>query len=160
MAPRMSEVKTEAQLFSIFSLEQMSGAEELYKVGRCLDLLYPDELDRAELREEVLEELRAPPALHRPQEPVGRVLERHVEVLDDLRLARDHVDERVRHVFHVVKKGETLVKLDTEKLTEQIKELELDQPGATIAMDTAVAELAKKYAALEHEAKGPGGRGP
>jgi HlyD family secretion protein len=41
-----------------------------------------------------------------------------------------------------VKKGETLVKLDTEKLVEQIKELEQDQPGAVIALDTAVAELA------------------
>ena len=41
-----------------------------------------------------------------------------------------------------VKKGETLVKLDTEKLVEQIKELELDQPAAVIALDTAVSELA------------------
>ena len=41
-----------------------------------------------------------------------------------------------------VKKGDTLVKLDTEKLLEQIKELELDLPVATIALDTTVAELA------------------
>ena len=41
-----------------------------------------------------------------------------------------------------VKKGETLVKLDTEKLVEQIKELELEQPAAAIALDTAQAELA------------------
>ncbi len=41
-----------------------------------------------------------------------------------------------------VKKGEPLVKLDTEKLLEQIKELEQEQPAATIALDTAVAELA------------------
>jgi len=41
-----------------------------------------------------------------------------------------------------VKKGDILVKLDTEKLLEQVKEQELDQPAATIALDTAVAELA------------------
>ena len=41
-----------------------------------------------------------------------------------------------------VKKGDTLVKLDTEKLVEQIKEQEQDAPGAVIAMETAVAELA------------------
>lgn len=41
-----------------------------------------------------------------------------------------------------VKKGDTLVKLDTEKLLEQIKEQEQDQPAATIALDTAIAELA------------------
>ena len=41
-----------------------------------------------------------------------------------------------------VKKGDTLVKLDTEKLLEQIKELEQDQPTAAVALDTTVAELA------------------
>ena len=40
-----------------------------------------------------------------------------------------------------VKKGQTLVKLDTEKLVEQIKEQELDAPAAVIALETAVAEL-------------------
>jgi len=41
-----------------------------------------------------------------------------------------------------VKKGETLVKFDTEKLVEQIRETEQDAPGAVIALDLAVAELA------------------
>ncbi len=41
-----------------------------------------------------------------------------------------------------VKKGQTLVKLDTEKLAEQIKEQEQDAPASIIALETAVAELA------------------
>ena len=41
-----------------------------------------------------------------------------------------------------VKRGETLVKLDTEKIAEQIKEQEQDAPAAVIALETAVAELA------------------
>ncbi|MEY2411015.1 MAG: HlyD family secretion protein [Verrucomicrobiota bacterium] len=41
-----------------------------------------------------------------------------------------------------VKKGERLVKIDTEKLLEQIKEQEQDAPGTVIALETAVAELA------------------
>lgn len=41
-----------------------------------------------------------------------------------------------------VKRGETLVKIDTEKLVEQIKETEQDAPAAAIALDLAVAELA------------------
>lgn len=41
-----------------------------------------------------------------------------------------------------VKKGDTLVKLDTEKLVEQIREQEQDAPAAVIALETAVAELA------------------
>lgn len=42
---------------SIFSQEQLSGAEELDKAGECLDWLYPDDLDRAILREGQVEEL-------------------------------------------------------------------------------------------------------
>ncbi len=41
-----------------------------------------------------------------------------------------------------VKKGDTLVKLDTEKLVEQIREQEQDAPATVIALETAVAELA------------------
>lgn len=40
-----------------------------------------------------------------------------------------------------VRKGETLVKLDLEKIAEQLKELELDAPAARITLDTSVAEL-------------------
>jgi len=41
-----------------------------------------------------------------------------------------------------VRKGDMLVKLDTEKLQEQIKELELDAPTAAITLETTQAELA------------------
>ncbi len=41
----------------IFSGEKMSGAEELEEVGDCLDWLYPDDLDRAVLRDREVEEL-------------------------------------------------------------------------------------------------------
>ena len=37
--------------------EKMSGRDELHKVGRCLDWLYPDELDRAVLRDAEVREL-------------------------------------------------------------------------------------------------------
>lgn len=37
--------------------EKPDGATELRKVGRCLDWLYPDELDRAHLREREVDEL-------------------------------------------------------------------------------------------------------
>jgi HlyD family secretion protein len=40
-----------------------------------------------------------------------------------------------------VKKGDSLVKIDTEKLKEQIDELEQDRPGAKIALELAEAEL-------------------
>lgn len=41
-----------------------------------------------------------------------------------------------------VKKGDTLVKLDLEKITESIKEQEQDAPAAVITLETTVAELA------------------
>ena len=44
-----------------------------------------------------------------------------------------------------VKKGDVLVKLDTEKLVEQIRELELAQPGAELALKIAEEE----FSALE-----------
>src|SRR5207244_9488546 len=40
-----------------------------------------------------------------------------------------------------VKKGDTLVKLDLEKLKDQIEELERDRPAATLAYELASAEL-------------------
>ena len=40
-----------------------------------------------------------------------------------------------------VKRGDVLVKLDTEKLKEQIEDSEKDQPAATLALELAVAEL-------------------
>ncbi len=40
-----------------------------------------------------------------------------------------------------VKKGDLLVKLDTEKVKEQIEELEQDQPAASVALELAVADL-------------------
>ena len=48
--------------------------------------------------------------------------------------------EAVPHGIRV-KKGDVLVKLDTEKLKEQIEELELDRPGATLALELATVEL-------------------
>lgn len=39
------------------SLEQMHGEQELFRVGRCLDQLYPDDLDRALMRDQEVDEL-------------------------------------------------------------------------------------------------------
>lgn len=39
-----------------------------------------------------------------------------------------------------VKKGDVLVRLDTEKLVEQIKDLEQDQPAAAVSLELALAE--------------------
>jgi multidrug resistance efflux pump len=41
-----------------------------------------------------------------------------------------------------VRKGDTLVRFDTEKLVEQIRETEQDAPGGPLALELAVAELA------------------
>ena len=40
-----------------------------------------------------------------------------------------------------VRKGEVLVKLDTEKLKDQVEEMELDRPVAALALELAAAEL-------------------
>jgi HlyD family secretion protein len=45
-----------------------------------------------------------------------------------------------------VKKGDVLVKIDTEKLTDQIDDLEKDRPGSKLALELAEAELKN----LEH----------
>lgn len=42
---------------SLADLGQMDGASELAKVGRCLDWLYPDRLERALLRDDLCDEL-------------------------------------------------------------------------------------------------------
>jgi multidrug efflux pump subunit AcrA (membrane-fusion protein) len=51
------------------------------------------------------------------------------------------VTEAVRHGARV-RKGDILVKVDTEKLEEQIRDLEQDQPGASTALEIANSELA------------------
>src|SRR6266702_139029 len=56
---------------------------------------------RAQLREQLAQELAVAPALHGPEQPVRAVLERHVEVLHDLLLARHHLDEGVGEVTRV-----------------------------------------------------------
>jgi ATP-dependent Clp protease ATP-binding subunit ClpA len=45
------------KFFAIFSREKPDGRDELAKVGRCLDWLYPDELDRVVMRDAEAEEL-------------------------------------------------------------------------------------------------------
>jgi len=53
----ISEEELEKEMLALFSNSQMDGANELHKVGRCLDTLFPDDLDRALLREEQVAEL-------------------------------------------------------------------------------------------------------
>jgi ATP-dependent Clp protease ATP-binding subunit ClpA len=50
--------KPKQDLFAFLgSQETMDGEEELHKVGRCLNQLYPDDLDRVQLREREVAEL-------------------------------------------------------------------------------------------------------
>src|SRR5207344_3157647 len=52
--------KPKATVFKFLSLGSdapADGASELQRVGRCLDWLYPDELERALLRDKEVEEL-------------------------------------------------------------------------------------------------------
>jgi ATP-dependent Clp protease ATP-binding subunit ClpC len=50
-------VDEEQRRASLGSMEQVSGYQELFRVGRCLDQLYPDDLDRVLLRDREVEEL-------------------------------------------------------------------------------------------------------
>jgi ATP-dependent Clp protease ATP-binding subunit ClpA len=54
---RMPEKPPDPLLAFLGGPRVASGAEELDRVGRCLDWLYPDELDRVVLRERELDEL-------------------------------------------------------------------------------------------------------
>ena len=57
--PRHPVKETKQQRFSLLGGdEKLSGAAELEAVGRCLNHHYPDELDRAVLREREVEELQ------------------------------------------------------------------------------------------------------
>ncbi|MDP6355898.1 MAG: AAA family ATPase, partial [Planctomycetota bacterium] len=49
--------KSEVRLASLFASQPMDGESELDRVGRCLNWLYPDDLDRIICRESELEEL-------------------------------------------------------------------------------------------------------
>ena len=40
-----------------------------------------------------------------------------------------------------VKRGDVLVRIDTEKIRDQIEDLEREQPGAAVTLELAVAEL-------------------
>jgi ATP-dependent Clp protease ATP-binding subunit ClpC len=51
------EKAPEGNLMAILSSQKPDGRFELTRVGRCLDWLYPDELDRAVMREEEVGEL-------------------------------------------------------------------------------------------------------
>jgi ATP-dependent Clp protease ATP-binding subunit ClpC len=55
--PKLPKPDDFAGLLSLFSGGPPNGRSELQKVGRCLDWLYPDELDRAVLREAEVDEL-------------------------------------------------------------------------------------------------------
>ena len=64
--------KMEDRLAALFGARRMSGAGELERCGRCLDWLYPDELDRSLLRDdEVARLVRALQA--RDRRPVALV---------------------------------------------------------------------------------------
>lgn len=54
--PRTEE-EVQSQLLALFGNEEMDGATELNRVGRCLDQLYPEDLQRALLRDDQVEEL-------------------------------------------------------------------------------------------------------
>ena len=51
----ITEDELKQQMLALFSNEQMDGASELHKVGRCLDQLYPDDLQRASRRERLVD---------------------------------------------------------------------------------------------------------
>src|SRR5262249_43563737 len=55
-APKMGEPADNKLLF-LGPSEQVDGEHELFRVGRCLDHLYPDGLDRVQEREREIEEL-------------------------------------------------------------------------------------------------------
>lgn len=54
--PRVKPVD-QSGFLALFSLEKPDGRHELQKVGRCLDWLYPDQLERVVLRDREVEEL-------------------------------------------------------------------------------------------------------
>lgn len=56
-APELPKADLGQLLAALGAEGKMSGRAELHKVGRCLDWLFPDELDRAVLREDEVGEL-------------------------------------------------------------------------------------------------------
>ncbi|MEM7234683.1 MAG: AAA family ATPase, partial [Planctomycetota bacterium] len=56
--PKLQEERRLVRFASLAEEVQMSGDEELRKVGRCLDWLFPDDLDRAVLRDSLADELQ------------------------------------------------------------------------------------------------------
>jgi ATP-dependent Clp protease ATP-binding subunit ClpA len=55
--PALAPEKPEVNFLALAGAETGDGASELRRVGRCLDWLYPDELDRAVLRDREVGEL-------------------------------------------------------------------------------------------------------
>jgi ATP-dependent Clp protease ATP-binding subunit ClpA len=55
--PALLAKKPAANFLALLGTETTDGASELRRVGRCLDWQYPDELDRAVLREREVDEL-------------------------------------------------------------------------------------------------------
>src|SRR5207302_4943542 len=56
--PAQVRKKVEDKPFAFLgSTEEMDGETELYRVGRCLNQLYPDDLDRVLLRDREIAEL-------------------------------------------------------------------------------------------------------
>ncbi len=55
--PQLAPKKTDSFFALLGGAEVMSGAQELNRVGRCLDWLYPNELDRVVRRENEVENL-------------------------------------------------------------------------------------------------------
>lgn len=56
--PRLKSADRDG-FMALLSHEKLDGRQELQKVGRCLDWFYPDQLERAVLREREVEELLA-----------------------------------------------------------------------------------------------------
>lgn len=55
--PALKPKQSKHKFLSLFDESPVDGASELQRVGRCLDWLYPDELDRAILRDAEVREL-------------------------------------------------------------------------------------------------------
>lgn len=55
----VSQREIEATLLALFSNETVDGATELGRVGRCLDHLYPAELNRAAFRDSEIEDIES-----------------------------------------------------------------------------------------------------
>jgi HlyD family secretion protein len=104
------------------------------------------------------EKTETPPAEKKSEPPATHVITRGSikvkvqldAVLESVEMAPVKIEPKAWTDFPVleavphgtrVKKGDILVKFDTEKLTDQIEDLEKDSPGAKLALELAEAEL-------------------